>query len=59
MGRVVFPETGVARPDALDGVLPFEPPECLPPGFLETSEREFQATLIAFSFSASAFSSDS
>jgi hypothetical protein len=40
-------------------MLPLEPPESLPPRFLEPAERELQATLIAFSFSVRAASSES
>jgi hypothetical protein len=56
---IVLPEGRVGGPDALDRSLPFEPAEPLPPRCFETAEREAQATLIAFSFSASAFSSES
>jgi hypothetical protein len=57
--RVVLPEGRVPGPDALHGMLPLEPPESLPPRFFEPAEGEFQATLIAFSFSVNAVSRES
>jgi hypothetical protein len=56
---IVLPEARIPGPDPLDCPLPIEPPESLPIGLFETLERELQATLIAFSFSASAFKRES
>lgn len=58
--RLVFlPQACVARPDARNGPLVIEPAQSFPMRVLETTERELQATLIAFSFSASVLTSES
>jgi hypothetical protein len=59
MRLVVLPEARVPGPDPLNRPLVVEPAQRLAIGVPEAAEREPQATLIAFSFSAIAFSSES
>ena len=55
----LLPEARIARPDAGDGPILPEPSESLRVRVFRATESEFQATLIAFSFSASVFSRES
>src|SRR5260370_40000222 len=50
-----FPESGVLRPDALDGAVPGKLLERCSVGALGGAQLEAQATLIGFSFFSSAF----
>jgi len=59
MDGVGLPEARVALPDAFDGALRVQAAEGLPPRAVVAPELELQATLIAFSFSASAFNRES
>jgi hypothetical protein len=59
MALVLLPEARVARPNPLDGAGGVEASEGVLPRLAVGSEGELQATLIAFSFSAIALSSES